>query len=285
MTASAVTPPREPQARAVVVFAIGPDFEHASTREMMDRCRRHGAEPLILDATEDPLFAEHLKDPRLREHFPLLCVRGGLVGGLEVVRQLDAKRQLRGILLPPRADAIPAIALSREAASQLRCALTAPEHRIRIVVTTGFEHDLLVDSSHEGDLELALGDIPVVLDADSASRADGLAIDWVETDGSRAFRISNPNRPDPVHMVDRAWLEHEGSCLHPLIIDVRTAAEYARDHIAEAKLLDATLIDALETLDRRTPLLFYCNGGVRSKKAAERYHDLGFERVYCLDEG
>lgn len=276
--------PSDPKDNPVVVFAVGPDLEQAPTREMVERCRQHGAEALLLDASQDPWFSEHLQDPRMREHFPLLCIRGGLVGGLEVVRQLDARQQLGPLLRTALSPDIPSIALSREAAVQLRAALVEPTQRIRLTISAAYDHDLLVDACRAGDLELVLGDIPVVLDADSAGRAQGVAIDWVKTDNGQAFRVSNPNRPEPVIFVDRAWLEREGSRLNLLIIDARTAAEYAVAHIDAARLLDAALIDALESLDRETPLLFYCNGGIRSKKAAERYREFGFQRVYCLTE-
>jgi monothiol glutaredoxin len=273
---------REPG--SVVVFAIDPDSGQAAVREMAELCRRHGAEPLVLDAAQEPWFADHLKDPRTREHFPLLCVRGGLVGGIVVVRQLEAHRKLGPLLSSLTTQEPPRIALSRDAADELRSALVERDLSIRIVVTAAFEHDLAVDSPRPDDLRLMLGDIPILLDVQSATRADGLAIDWIDTGEGKAFRIDNPNRPAAVREVDRRWLEGEGRGLPLLVIDVRTAAEYSMAHLDGARLLDATLIDALDQLDRRTPLLFYCNAGIRSRKAAERYRELGFSEVYCLSE-
>lgn len=268
---------------AVVVFAIGTDRDSA-TSEMVDHCRRYGAEPLILDATTDPLFAEHLKDSRVRAHFPLLCVRGGLVGGLEVVRQLEARGQLRDVLSSPSGGAAdgPRIALSQGAALELERALTEPDQCIRLVISSEFEHQLSVDTPQPNDTKLMLGEIPLLLDTESAARANGMAIDWIETPEGHAFRIDNPNRPEPVRHVDRAWLTSDTRPLGLFVIDVRTPAEYGASHIEGARLLDATLMDELEGLDRRTPLLFYCNGGIRSKKAADHYRALGYTEVYCL---
>lgn len=285
MAAAPPPPPSRPERGALVVFAVGTDLDQA-TREMLERCRRHDAEPLVLDASEDPLFAEHLKDPRMLAHFPLLCVRGGLVGGLEAVRQLDTRGQLRELLGGSGASARPRIALSRNAAAEFRRALSEPDQCIRIVVTPEFDHELALDSEKTGDIKLVLGDVPLLLDPESASRAEGLAIDWIETaDAGHAFRIDNPNRPEPVHFVDRKWLETDAESLNLLVIDARTRSEFEAGHLDRARLLDETLVDALERLDRETPLLFYCSGGIRSKKAAERYRDLGFRHVYCLSEG
>ncbi len=279
------SPPTDREPGSVVVFTVGPDSGRAIAREIVELCQSHGAEPVVLDAALDPWFADHLKDPRTREYFPLLCVRGGLVGGIEVVRQLEAHRKLGPLLSSLATHEAPSVALSRGAADELRRALVEPDLCIRIVVTAAFEHDLAVDSPHPDDLRLMLGDIPILLDAESASRADGLAIDWIDTGEGKAFRMDNPNRPAAVHDVDRRWLEQDGRKLPLFVIDVRTAAEYAAAHLDGARLLDSQLIDALDQLDRRTPLLFYCNAGIRSRKAAERYRELGFTDVYCLIEG
>lgn len=285
MADAPASPPIHRESGAVIVFAIGPDFDHAETREMVERCRSNGAEPLVMDAASDPWFVDHLKDDRTREFFPLLCVGGGLVGPLAVVRQLDTQRKLRSLLLPDEATSpSPQVALSQAAAAVLRHALGETEQCIRVVVSANYEHELSVDTRQPGDLELSIADIPLLLDADSAARANGLAIDWVDDGAVRAFRIDNPNRPEAVRMVDNAWLVTEGARVDPLLIDARTAGEYARGHLDRAKLLDAVLLDSLEQLDRRVPLLFYCSGGVRSRKAAERCRELGFLEVYCLGE-
>lgn len=271
---------------AVVVFAIGADHEPA-TSDMLEKCRQYGVEPLVLDATTDPLFADHLKDSRVRSHFPLLCVRGGLVGGLEAVRQYEARGQLRDILLGSLGGAAssPSVALSQSAAQELSRALTQPDQCIRLVISEEFEHQLSIDTTQPNDTKLMLGEIPLLLDSESVSRANGMAIDWIETAEGHAFRIDNPNRPDPVHQVDRAWLASDQRPLNLLLIDVRTPSEYHAGHMEGAQLLDAILMDALENIDRRTPLLFYCNGGIRSRKAADHYRSSGFSEVYCLTQG
>ncbi|HMA95209.1 MAG TPA: rhodanese-like domain-containing protein, partial [Polyangiaceae bacterium] len=183
------------------------------------------------------------------------------------------------------ATTTPSVALSQGAAQVLERALAQPDQCIRLVITDEFEHQLSVDTPQPNDTKLMLGRIPLLLDTESLGRADGLAIDWIETSEGRGFRIDNPNRPEPVHQVDRAWLASETRPLGLFVIDVRTHSEYCNGHFEGARLLDATLIDALEKLDRRTPLLFYCNGGIRSRKAADYYRALGFSEVYCLTQG
>jgi rhodanese-related sulfurtransferase/Fe-S cluster assembly iron-binding protein IscA len=279
MSAEAAPPPAQ-SPDAVIVFAA--EIEATTTREMLDLCRQHGPTPLVIDATTDPLFADHARDARTRDHFPLLCVRGALVGGLAVVRHLAAEGRLSVLLIGELAK-VPTLAVSQTAAAVLGRELGDPQQHIRIVITPNFEHQVSVDMVRPGDVELTVGGVAIILDAQSAGRADGLAIDWVDGD-VKGLRIDNPNRPMPVRVVDGSWLDSAGAAIRPVIIDARTAAEYRSFHLEGARLLDAELIDSLETLAHHTPLLFYCNGGIRSQRAATRFHEQGFTEVYCMRE-
>jgi rhodanese-related sulfurtransferase/Fe-S cluster assembly iron-binding protein IscA len=279
MSAEPASPSAQSSATAIVFVA---EIEAETTRELLELCSSHGVSPLVIDATTDPLFADHAKDPRTRAHFPLLCVRGALVGGLPVVKHLAAEGRLRSLLAGDLGK-VPTLAVSQSAAAVLAKELTAPEQRIRLSISAAFEHQVSVDEARPGDIELTVGSVGIVLDAESAERADGLAIDWMDGD-IKGLRIDNPNRPMPVRAVDMTWLETHAASVRPLIIDARTNAEYQRSHLDGARLLDAILIDDLTSMDRRTPLLFYCNGGIRSQKAATRFHEIGFTEVYCLRE-
>ncbi len=72
------------------------------------------------------------------------------------------------------------------------------------------------------------------------------------------------------------------------LVDVRTPAEFAQGHIADALLIDfkAADFDALcaEKLDKARPVAIYCRSGKRSAAAAQRLVTAGFE-VYNLQGG
>lgn len=72
------------------------------------------------------------------------------------------------------------------------------------------------------------------------------------------------------------------------LVDVRTPAEFAQGHIADALLIDfkAADFDALcaERLDKARPVAIYCRSGKRSAAAAQRLVAAGFE-VYNLQGG
>lgn len=73
-----------------------------------------------------------------------------------------------------------------------------------------------------------------------------------------------------------------------VILDVRTAKEYAQAHIPGAKLIDFLAADfktALAKLDRTKIYLLHCRSGSRSSAAFATMKRLGFKSVYHLDGG
>lgn len=71
------------------------------------------------------------------------------------------------------------------------------------------------------------------------------------------------------------------------LIDTRTAAEFAEGHIPGAINIDIDSPDfdsRIASLDKSRRIAVYCRGGRRSKEAAERIIDDGFD-VVELNEG
>ena len=73
------------------------------------------------------------------------------------------------------------------------------------------------------------------------------------------------------------------------VLDVRTKEEFTVGHLAKATLIPWTDKDfadrAVKELDPRKPVLVYCQGGVRSAKAAAALVKLGFTDVRDLAGG
>ncbi len=70
-----------------------------------------------------------------------------------------------------------------------------------------------------------------------------------------------------------------------VIIDVRTASEYADGHLDGATLLDVSngdLAAALPNLDDTAEYVVYCRSGNRSAQAAQLMRDAGFANVTDL---
>ncbi len=267
----------------VAVFGLGRD---ARLEELIGLLTRHDAQPTIIDAREYPELSPLLAEPESHRHFPLLCLRGAIVGGLEAVRALEGRGELSQLLRVQPPAKPPQLAISRTAMEQLRSALVQASQAIRLTISAELHHELGVDEFRPGDIELRVGELSIVLDGPSAGRAEGVAIDWVESPEGGGFRVDNPNEPHGLRAVTPQWLVQSLEAEMGLyIIDARTEEEFEAGHLASAHPLDTATLDAIAALPRVTPLLFYCRSGTRSRRAAERHRELGFERVYWLEGG
>jgi rhodanese-related sulfurtransferase/Fe-S cluster assembly iron-binding protein IscA len=215
----------------------------------------------------------------------MLYVNGHLMGGGRLLKQLADSGQL-GRLVEQPINRLPKIAASSLAIAQLKRALKSPTNVVRLTISDELCHDLCVDEVRPRDIELVIGELTLVLDQSSASRADGVAIDWIERPEGSGFRIDNSNVVAASRSVDCAFLaEWLAGPVPPLLIDARTEEEYLAGRLPEARLLDAELLDALLLLDRRTSLAFYCKNGTRSDRAARHHKELGFVDVATLAGG
>lgn len=73
------------------------------------------------------------------------------------------------------------------------------------------------------------------------------------------------------------------------LIDVRTAREYNAGHISKAINIDFFQAGAFkkffENFDKEKPVYIYCQSGNRSRKAAARLVEMGFEKIIDLKGG
>ncbi|MNQ30902.1 Iron-sulfur cluster biosynthesis [compost metagenome] len=69
---------------------------------------------------------------------------------------------------------------------------------LRLKIDRHFVHELLFDPGAEGDIAVEVDGITLLLDPPSASRADGLRIDFVQDLHGAGLRFDNPNQPGQV---------------------------------------------------------------------------------------
>lgn len=113
----------------------------------------------------------------------------------------------------------------------------------------------------------------------------GQAVSWalVEATLDRQFPTVRPVAPATL----AAWLA-DSTAPAPVLLDVRTADEYAVSHLPGARRVppdasaEALRRRALAGLPRDTLVVVYCSVGYRSAALAARLQEAGFTRVYNL---
>ncbi len=73
-----------------------------------------------------------------------------------------------------------------------------------------------------------------------------------------------------------------------VLIDTRTAGEFNEGHIKDSKLIDImspTFQQEIDALDRSKNYYVYCRSGNRSYHACLAMKQMGFEKVYNLEDG
>jgi rhodanese-related sulfurtransferase len=92
----------------------------------------------------------------------------------------------------------------------------------------------------------------------------------------------------PALLVPTAYAEmmHKES---GILLDVRTAEEFAEAHLEGATQLDyyetASFSAALDEMDKSKTYYIYCRSGTRSSNAQAMMAEKGFTKVYNLDGG
>jgi monothiol glutaredoxin len=164
--------------------------------------------------------------------------------------------------------------------------MESPEDFVRLEVSGTYEHGLSLGPKQPGDIEVNAGGLTLLVSRPSASRAEGVTIDYIDTPNGPAFKIENPNEPPHVRSISATELKERldrGDALE--LIDVRTPDEREVAIIEGSKLLDEALFKSLLSLNKDTTLVLHCHHGSRSQRAAEELVSQGFRNVYNLNGG
>jgi monothiol glutaredoxin len=247
-----------------------------------------------------------LADPEMRDGIkkysdwptiPQLYVDGKFVGGCDIVKEMFANGELAAALgvvegRAPEAGAksatpleAPQITVTARAAAAIEAARETPTDELRMVVSPTFENELYFDGPAPGDLVVHTSGVTLRLDPESARRANGVSIDFVEVGGG-GFKVDNPNEPPRVRPMSPKGLRAAMDAKDKLVLfDVRTDGERATARVAEAVALDDEGQRRLSGLAKDTKLVFMCHHGMRSRVAAEAALRQGFTEVWNLEGG
>lgn len=250
----------------------------------------HGIDYRDVDVLSDPALREGIKEFSNWPTIPQLFFQGSLIGGSDIVRQLDESGELLQALgIDPSKVSIepPRISITPEAAAAIKDAgkEAEPGQHLRMVLSRGGQNiDLYFDAAKASDLRVEQHGITVLFDRASARLASGISIAYVDGPGG-GFRIDNPNLPAQVGTLTPAELRKMMDAKVPLrLIDVRTERERAIARIVPDVTLEQ-LAPELDSLPKDTMLVFYCHSGVRSRAAAEQALARGFRNVWNLNGG
>jgi monothiol glutaredoxin len=265
--------------------------------KMFPQCGFSAAVVGILKELEVPFEAKNvLTDAGLREGIktysdwptiPQLYVDGQFVGGCDIVREMHQTGELAKLVgaKPPAAPKPPTITITPAAAKAFAESTEPGADRLRMEIDPAFRVDLFFGAPHASDVEVTAGGVTLLLDPQTARRADGVTIDWVEGEDGGGFQVDNPNappRPKALSVQElKAMLDEKK--VH--LFDVRSEKERATARIEGATPLDDAGKAALEKLPKDAAIAFHCHHGVRSQSAAEHFAQQGYKNLYNVTGG
>ena len=242
-----------------------------------------------VDVLADASLREGIKTYGQWPTVPQLYVNGELIGGCDIVTELFESGELFDVLgIKPPTHTVPKITFSDKAAAAVRHALDQQpdEMSLHIRIDARWQTHLELTPSKAHEIRADASGIAVLMDPNTAQRANSLVVDVVETLQGSGFAFENPNAPPAVKQMDVSTLNaniEAGDAIY--LFDVRGPDERAKAKIKAAVPLDTAAERLIETLPKDTLIVFHCHSGGRSQVAAERYRLRGFVNVYNLAGG
>lgn len=242
-----------------------------------------------LDVLSNPQIREGIKTFSSWPTIPQLYVKGEFVGGCDIIKDLSSSGELfeaLGVEPPPATQ--PSIEVSDAAAEPLRKAVEqhgGPDQFLHLTIDSGFKASLTMGPRGALDIEVVSQGIEILLDRFSASRADGVTIEAVETPGGAGFKVENPNAPQAGRMTVGELKSLIDSGERFEFLDIRTPEEVARASISGSILLTESEAMRIEGLPKDTRIVVICHHGPRGDAACEHFIGRGFTNVFNVDGG
>lgn len=256
-----------------------------------------------VDVLQDAEIREGIKAYGSWPTIPQLYVDGELLGGSDIIEEMLNSGQLHGALGVPAPDRTPpTLHITPAAADAIRIAMTDVPAGVglHLAVDAHFNAQFQLKPVSGREIVAEAAGLRVHLDPASASRANGLEIDWVEDVRGAGLAIRNPNAPASSTSGPAATGANAAPIpsltvqeLHDRIItgtidvidvrppQARATAPFPQPH----EVLDESNRERLEALPKDVPIAFICHHGSSSRRAAEHFRSLGFHDVYNVEGG
>jgi monothiol glutaredoxin len=240
-----------------------------------------------VNVLEDPEIREGIKEYGQWPTIPQLYVKGELVGGSDIIRQLYTSGELYtlfGATPPDRTP--PEITITDKAAEMIRSGM-ANAQGMALHLEIGPDHSAGFQLAPAGDFDIVTNanGIEVHFDPGSAQRAKGIVIDWVSTVQGEGLSLKFPGAVE-IRSMSVQELQARLAAGDLVLVDVRPAqGRAAAAPLPGARVLDDEGYEALAQLPKDTPIAFICHHGISSRGAAERLAAHGFTQVYNVEGG
>ncbi|MET0505164.1 MAG: Grx4 family monothiol glutaredoxin [Luteibacter sp.] len=240
-----------------------------------------------VNVLEDPEIREGIKEYGQWPTIPQLYVKGELVGGSDIIRQMYTSGELYtlfGASAPDRTP--PEITITDKAAEAIRGGMAnaqgmalhleiGPDHSAGFQLAPAGDHDIVVVASG----------IEVHFDPGSAQRAKGIVIDWVSTVQGEGLSLKFPGAVE-IASISVHQLKDKLAAGGLTLVDVRPAHGRAMAApLPGARILEDEGYEALAALPKDTPIAFICHHGISSQAAAERFAAHGFTTLFNVEGG
>jgi monothiol glutaredoxin len=258
-------------------------FSAATSRVLSDLLPNYHT----VDVLADPEIRQGVKEYGDWPTIPQLYVKGELVGGADIVRQMYASGELHTLFDLPQPDRTPPeITITDKAAEAIRTAMAEAGDMV-LHLDVGADHTAAfrVDAAGDNDIVTEANGLRVHLDPGSAQHARGITIDWVETmqGAGLSLRFPGATQVKPMSVGELHQRLEDGDIT---LIDVRPAQSRAElAALPQARILEEEGHATLDALPHEGDIAFICLKGVSSQGVAEQFAAHGFENVYSVDGG
>ena len=235
---------------------------------------------------EDQEVREGVKSFSNWPTIPQLYIDNEFVGGCDIIKQMFNAGDLHDMLgVEPPDRTPPVIGFSDDAVELVTGALQGnPGMAVHLQIDARWQHNVTLGAAEGHEIRGVCDSVAIYMDVATAQKAKNLVIGIEDTLQGKAFTIDNPNAPPSVKQLSPAELKSQLDANDPLtLVDVRPEDERAKAQLAGSMPLDEAGMAHLDTLERATPLVFYCHLGQRSQAAAEHYRLQGFSQVFQFD--
>ncbi len=241
-----------------------------------------------VDVLADQEIREGIKEYSQWPTIPQLYVDQEFLGGCDVIQQMYTTGQLHQALgVEPVELVTPEITISDTAARAIRNVMAeTPGVPVHLSIDADWNHEFSLAPAKGHEVGVTTNGIELLLDVDSARRADGLVIDMTETPQGMSMSIKNPNAPAPAAQMSVEELKAKMDAGEPVhLFDVREKDERERAMIEGSRLLDEEARKFIDSLAKDALLVFHCHTGMRSQSAADFFSRNGYSNAHNLAGG